>query len=176
MPKSAGLSDFWGNYKSYHMRILGHKDDDVNQPPESALYFLSSKIAYNLFFSLGEYIREEAINITNLTDGPTDFDKISRLFFQEFKLEDFNDSGSLENKILQHIKKLKKNDFTLLLNFIGNKFRALRKEKIDFWEKILEKYMQNKDKYDKKVAYDHNKFKGDLNRATKNLIKSLREF
>jgi len=174
--KNLELSDFWANYKSYHMQISGFRDGDGDHPPQTRLLFHSSDIAFNLFFSISEHIREEAVDITGLEDEPTDFDKISTFFFQRYKLTDFDDSGSLESAILQHIEKLKKYDFTLLLNFIHNEFMALRKEKIDFWEKILEKYELSKDKLDKGVLTILGEFDSDLECLTKELPDNLKEF
>lgn len=179
--KNNALSDFWSRHKFSSISIIGYRGENEKEDKDS--FYFTSNTVYNLFFSLGERlslgkrIQDESLNLTSLMDKHNDFDKISEFLFQKFKLDDFGPSGSLEKAIVKRINKLKNYDKTyLLINYIRTELMSLRKEKIEFWEKILQKYRLSKSEFDQKLLNDLGKFDFELEKAIREFPENLEKF
>jgi len=123
------------------------------------------------FFTL---INNEALKKTYIGDSKSEFDKISEVLYQNFKLENLSSDKSLEEAIEDFIVKLKLYEyyipeelvgekkegltplgvdyylgsFDILNSLMGNALKALREEKIQFWKGLLEKYRKDKEALD----------------------------
>ena len=119
-------------------------------------------------------IKGEALKNRYFDDNKSEFDKISKVLYQKFKLEDLSSSKSLERTIEDFIVELKHYEyyipeelveeekeglkpleidyylglFDTLISLISNALKSLRTEKIDFWKELLEKYRKDKEAFD----------------------------
>ena len=101
----------------------------------------------------------------------TDFDNILSLLFQNFHLDGFDNQNSLESSIVDYINQLKKFKLYIPIIYIVSIFKALRAEKIQFWEYILKKYQERKKDFDERLFF---KIK-DQEKLTKELVEEFKE-
>jgi len=123
------------------------------------------------FFTL---INNEALKKSYIGDNKNEFDKISDVLYQNFKLENLSGSKSLKEAIEDSIAKLNLYEFYIpeelvgekkegltplgidyylgsfdtLISLMSNALKALREEKIQFWKGLLEKYKKDKEALD----------------------------
>ena len=169
------LSDFWVRHKFSNVSVYGCRSENENEIEDKGSFYITSDIAYNLLLSLGSRIQEESLNLLGLMGKDNDFDRISDFIFQKFKLDDF-DSGSLEKAIVKRLNKLKNYDKTyLLINYIRTALMSLRKERIEFWEIILQMYRLSKNEFDHKVMNKRRKFSFELGKAIREFPERLGE-
>lgn len=136
------------------------------------------RLLSNLFFILK--IPHAKRNISIDTEK-NEFEKISNVLFQTFKLEDLDDQNSIEPVLDRYIKDLKKFEFYVPEDLSGKKglskqginevikyfeesLRALREEEIIFWEKLFEEYKKDKEGYNLEFRTIATRFKKDLDR------------
>jgi len=119
-------------------------------------------------------IKNEALQNGHIGDDESEFDKISGVLYQNFKLEDLSGNKSLEKSIEHFIAKLEHYEyyipeelveekkegltplggdyylgsFDALNSLMSNALKALREERIDFWAKLLNKYRRDKEALD----------------------------
>ena len=119
-------------------------------------------------------IKGEALRNGHIGDNEGEFDKISNVLYQNFKLEDLSGNKSLEEAIEDFIAKLKLSEyyipeelvednkegltplginyylgsFDTLISLVSNALKALREERINFWTILLEKYRGDKEALD----------------------------
>ena len=119
-------------------------------------------------------IKGEALQSSHIGDNEGEFDKISDVLYQNFKLENLSGNKSLEEAIEDFIVKLnlyeyyipeelvgeKKEgltplgvdyylgSFDVLNSLMSNALKALREEKINFWTELLHKYREDKEALD----------------------------
>jgi len=119
-------------------------------------------------------IKGEALRSCHIGDNEGEFDKISNVLYQNFKLEDLSGNKSLEKSIEHFIAELERSEyyipgelvgekkegltplrgdyylgsFDTLISLISDALRALREEKIQFWKGLLEKYRKDKEALD----------------------------
>ena len=136
------------------------------------------RLLSNLFFILKTPHAKRNISIDT---EKNEFEKISNVLFQTFKLEDLDDQNSIEPVLDRYIKDLKKFEFYVPEDLSGKKglskqginevikyfeesLRALREEEIIFWEKLFEEYKKDKEGYNLEFRTIATRFKKDLDR------------
>ena len=119
-------------------------------------------------------IKNEALRSSYIGENESEFDKISDVLYQNFKLEDLSGDKSLEEAIKDFIAKLKLYEFYIpeelvgekkegltplgvdyylgsfdaLISLVSNALKSLREEKIQFWKGLFEKYRKDKEALD----------------------------
>ena len=136
------------------------------------------RLLSNLFFIVKNAHAKRNISIDT---EKNEFEKISNVLFQTFKLEDLDDQNSIELVLDRYIKDLKKFEFYVPEDLSGKKglskqginevikyfeesLRALREEEIIFWEKLFEEYKKDKEGYNLEFRTIATRFKKDLDR------------
>jgi len=136
------------------------------------------RLLSNLFFIVKNAHAKRNISIDT---EKNEFEKISNVLFQTFKLEDLDDQNSIEPVLDRYIKDLKKFEFYVPEDLSGKKglskqginevikyfeesLRALREEEIIFWEKLFEEYKKDKEGYNLEFRTIATRFKKDLDR------------
>jgi len=146
-----------------------------NQSREEPIKFdtadISSNLGVNLLFMLIKLVRNEALDLP-FSRNDTEFNKIFDFLFQNFNNFDyFDDQNSLESSIVDYINQLKKYKFYIPINYVLSVLKALRAEKIQFWEYILNKYRERKKNFDEKLFL----LLKNLEKETKEYIKEFEE-
>ena len=119
-------------------------------------------------------IKGEALQNSHIGDNESEFDKISTVLYQNFKLENLSGNKGLEKSIEHFIAELKHYEyyvpeelvkenkegltpleinyylgsFDTLISLMSNALKALREERIRFWNGLLEKYRKDKEALD----------------------------
>ncbi len=119
-------------------------------------------------------IKGEALKNRYFGDNKSEFDKISEVLYQKFKIKDLSSNKSLEKPIKGFIEELEHYEyyipeelveenkegltpleidyylgsFDTLISLISNALKALREEKVQFWKELLEKYRKDKEAFD----------------------------
>jgi hypothetical protein len=119
-------------------------------------------------------IKGEALKNRYFDDNESEFDRISEVLYQKFKLENLSGNKSLEEAIEDLIVELKHYEyyipkeivgdnkegltpleidyylgsFDALISLISKALKILREEKISFWTKLFNKYREDKDAFD----------------------------
>lgn len=151
--------------KSYtiYARIHDYKDQD-----DKALSFGASchisKLSADTFWCFFRIIKDDCLKDNHLETGKNESEMLSEVLFQNFNKESLDEQESLENAIRNYIEKLRKYEFfepdpnslekisfSDLMKTIEAKLKALREEKISFWERLFEVYKKNKKHYDTQV-------------------------
>ena len=134
----------------------------------------NSALGCKIFEGFFDLIKNEALKKSYVGDNKSEFDKISTVLYQNFKLKNLSDNKSLEKAIEDFIVKLNLYEyyipeelvgdnkegltplgvdyylgsFDTLNSLMSNALKALREEKIQFWKGLLEKYRKDKEALD----------------------------
>ncbi len=148
--------------------------DDAEQKEVKKLFSLNhSALGIRILEGFFNVIKGEALK-NHYIDDKTEFDKISKALYQNFKLEDLSGNKSLEEAIKDFIVELKHceyyipeelvgdnkeglssleidyylGSFDTLVSLMSNALKSLREEKIQFWKELLKKYKNDKEAFD----------------------------
>jgi hypothetical protein len=131
---------------------------------------ISSNLGVNMLFILIKLVRNESLKLPFPRDD-TEFDKILKFLFQDFDLDDFDEQNSIECSIVDYINQLKEYKFYIPINYIISVLKALRAEKIHFWEYVLKKYREKKKDFDEKLFM----IRKNQEKENKEIIKEFEE-
>jgi len=146
------------------------RQNSLEKPVKFDTADISSNLGVNLLFMLIQFVKNESLKLPS-SRKDTDFDNILSLLFQNFHLDGFDNQNSLESSIVDYINQLKKFKLYIPIIYIVSIFKALRAEKIQFWEYILKKYQERKKDFDERLFF---KIK-DQEKLTKELVEEFKE-
>ncbi|MFX1417372.1 MAG: hypothetical protein ACFE9N_00480 [Promethearchaeota archaeon] len=153
------------------------------------------KLLSNLFFIVKNAYAKRNISFDT---EKSEFEKVSNVFFQTFKLDDLDDQDSLESAMERYIEDLTKFEFYVpedlsssrklykqgineVLKYFEESLRTIREEEIIFWERLFEEYKKDKEGYNLEFRTTATRFKKDLDRFSQitkedieNTFKSLK--
>lgn len=137
-----------------------------------------SGFSCNILAGFFELVKNEALKHHFINDEEKEFKNISGILYSHFKLEDTNESGTLEDTIKEFIEDLESKEFyipselvgenkdgltdlgsdvgleyyfcqlDILLSKIKFAIKSLRDEKLEFWNNLLIKYREDKEAFD----------------------------
>ena len=110
----------------------------------------------------------EVIDLDQYTEGK--FQKVLKILYQKFCFKRFNDKD-IENLIMEYVEELKKFKFKVSPESIKQRLISLRKEKIAFWEALLEEYKIQNFEYDKELSRILTRREKDIIKSTKDIKK-----
>jgi len=146
------------------------RQNSLEKPVKFDTADISSNLGVNLLFMLIQFVKNESLKLPS-SRKDTDFDNILSLLFQNFHLDGFDNQNSLESSIVDYINQLKKFKLYIPIIYIVSIFKALRAEKIQFWEYILKKYQERKKDFDERLFFKIN----DQEKLTKELVEEFKE-
>ena len=151
--------------KSYTIYARVH--DYHHDKDDKALRFGSSvhisKLSADTFWYFFNIIKDDSLRDDYLETEKNEPEMVTKILFQHFNKEILDEQKSLENAIRKYIEELGKYEFydpdgTLekisfndLMKSIETKIKALKDEKIAFWERLFEVYKRDKEEYDAQV-------------------------
>ncbi len=144
----------------------------------------SPKSVFDLIFDIFEIIKTANLgNEVNYDEDKSEFENISSILFESFKLEDLDEEQSIGPAIANNIKELKKFEYYVpdnlcedesykkgidwIVSYFENALKSLRKEEIEFWKKMFEKYKERKDDHDVEFRTKEILRKRELNYASR---------
>lgn len=153
---------FAGKSYTIYATVYDYHDQD-----DKALHFGPSvhisKLSADTFWYFFQIVKDDCLDDDFLENGKNEHEMVTEILFQHFNKESLDEQKSLENAIRKYIEELEKYEFydpngTLekisfsdLMKAIETKIKALREEKIAFWERFFEVYKRNKEEYDTQV-------------------------
>lgn len=121
-----------------------------------------------VLFELFSIVKDEAVETSmKVTELENRFDKVYTILLNTF-ISEFETNKDLEDIIVKNINKLRKYDFTPLLEEIKEMLLSLRNQKINFYETLLKEYKKRKEEYHRKLR-EYLKWQNDVKTGNINL-------
>lgn len=128
------------------------KDGEDIEPPKTDVILVNDEEGLKLLFALFKILKNEFIEVEELTED---------IVFKYLKtfVKEFDRDRDLTGAIIKKIKKLERYKFykgfiEITGEEIIERIKSLRRKRIKLWKGIFEKYNENKDIYNIKLA-DH---------------------
>lgn len=178
-------------------------DNELQFPEKNSFTHHVSSLSRKVLLGFFKLVAAESLKDNYTDDLSDEFGNIINTLFQKFKLNDLDERGSLEDSLQNYIEKLKKyrffvpnsiakegleglsplefnigyeGDIKSVLECIENRLKALRDEKIRFWEALVEKYKEDKAGYDLGFRTKRTRQEKDLERFSKIDSEDIKNF